>query len=211
MTTRVLLIEDHPIVRAGCRRLLQTRPGLELAEAASAAEGLRLHADLLPDLVILDLNLPDANGLDVLRQLRAARPDARVLVFSMYEDPAFAAHAIEGGALGYVTKSDDPDTLLEAVDKALRGEVHLAHGVAQKLALLHLRRPDDKLHSLSRREREVLDLLGEGHSLAEIAARLAISYRTAANVSSQLKGKLGAATTSALVRIAVEQRQAKAL
>jgi two-component system invasion response regulator UvrY len=203
----ILLIEDHPIVRAGCRRLLQSRNGIEIIEADCGAEGLRLNRERSPDLVILDLNLPDTNGLDVLRQLLRETPAVKVLVFSMYEDPAFVANALEAGAVGYVTKNDDPDTLLEAVDKAWQGSVHLGHTVAQKLALMNLRSPNSSLRNLSPREIQVLDLLGDGRSLSEIAGRLDISYRTVANISSQLKNKLGIGTTSGLVKLAVEQRR----
>ena len=143
----------------------------------------------------------------VLRQLRRETPAVKVLVFSMYEDPAFVASALEAGAVGYVTKNDDPDTLLEAIDKAWQGSVHLGHTVAQKLALMNLRSPNSSLRNLSPRELQVLDLLGDGRSLSEIAARLDISYRTAANISSQLKNKLGVGTTSGLVKLAVEQRR----
>jgi DNA-binding NarL/FixJ family response regulator len=202
-----LLIEDHPIVRAGCRRVLQGREGLDIIEASTAAEGARLHRERRPDLVILDLSLPDANGLDLLRELRAANAATKILVFSMYEDAAFVARALEAGAAGYVTKNDDPDTLLDAVDKALQGGIHLGHALAQKLALRQLRPAEDPLRALSPRERQVLDLLGAGCNLSEIAARLAISYRTVANVSSQLKGKLGVGSASALIKLAVEQRR----
>jgi two-component system invasion response regulator UvrY len=204
--TLVLMIEDHPIVRAGCRRVLQTREGLDIIEASGAAEGLRLAAECRPDLILLDLNLPDANGLDLLRRL-AAGGAAKILVFSMYEDAAFVSRALEAGAAGYVTKNDDPDTLIEAVDKVLGGGIHLGHTVAQKLALMHLRPREDPLAGLSARERQVLDLLGSGCNLSEIAARLAISYRTVANVSSQLKSKLGVGSAPALIKLAVEQRR----
>lgn len=203
----ILLIEDHPIVRAGCRRLLQSRDGIEIIEADCGAEGLRLNRERRPDLIILDLNLPDATGLDLLRQVRRETPAVKVLVFSMYEDPAFVANALEAGAVGYITKNDDPDTLLEAIDRAWQGSVHLGRTVAQKLALMNLRSPGSALRNLSPRETQVLELLGDGRSLSEIAARLDISYRTAANVSSQLKSKLGVASTSGLVKLAVEQQR----
>lgn len=207
----ILLIEDHPIVRAGCRRVLQSRAGIMLIEANCAAEGLRLNREQRPDLIVLDLNLPDANGLDLLRQLRGETPSAKVLVFSMYEDPTFVAHALEAGATGYVAKNDDPDMLLEAIDSVAQGRTYLGHTVAQGLALMNLRGSGGVLASLSPREREVLELLGEGRSLSEISARLEISYRTVANISSQLKHKLGVATASALVKLAVEHRRAGVL
>jgi two-component system invasion response regulator UvrY len=203
----ILLIEDHPIVRAGCRRLLQGRGDVDIIEASCAADGLRLNRERRPELVVLDLNLPDASGLEVLRQLLQETPALRVLVFSMYDDPAFVSRALEAGAIGYVTKNDDPEILLDAIDKARSGEIRLGHTVAQKLALMHLQAGDDPLQGLSGRERQVLGLLGDGQNLSEIAARLDISYRTVANISSQLKNKLGVATTSALVKLAVERRQ----
>lgn len=205
--TLVLLIEDHPIVRAGCRRVLQQREGMDIIEASSAAEGLRLAQERQPQLMILDLNLPDANGLDLLRELRAKTAAARILVFSMHEDTTLVARALEAGAAGYVTKNDDPETLLEAMDKALQGGIHLGHALAQKLALRHLRPSEDPLRALSPRERQVLDLLGAGCNLSEIAFRLEISYRTVANISSQLKSKLGVASGPALIKLAVEQRR----
>jgi len=204
---RILLIEDHPIVRAGCRRLLQSQDGVEVIEASCGGDGLRLNREQRPYLVILDLRLPDANGLDVLRQLLRETPAVKVLVFSMYEDPAFVAHALEAGAVGYVTKNDDPETLLEAVAEAGRGSIHLGRALAQKLALLNLRPPADPLRGLSPRERQVLEFLGDGRSLSEIAGRLDISYRTVANISSQLKAKLQASSTSALVKLAIEHRR----
>lgn len=202
-----LLIEDHPIVRAGCRRVLASRDGLAIVEASSAAEGLRLARERQPELIVLDLNLPDANGLDLLRELLRERPGAKILVFSMYEDPAFVARALECGAAGYLSKNDDPDSLLDALDKVAQGQVHLGHSVAQKLALMHLRPRENPLGALSQRERQVLDLLGTGCNLSEIAARLGISYRTVANLSSALKSKLGVGSAAALVKLAVEQRR----
>lgn len=203
----ILLIEDHPIVRAGCRRLLQGRGDFEILEASCAADGLRLNREVHPNLIVLDLNLPDASGLDVLRQLLQETPAVRIIVFSMYEDPAFVSRALEAGAIGYVTKNDDPETLLDAIDKARSGEIHLGHTVAQKLALMHLQAREDPLHGLSARENQVLELLGDGRNLSEIAAQLDISYRTVANISSQLKNKLGVGTASALVKLAVERRR----
>jgi two-component system, NarL family, invasion response regulator UvrY len=203
----ILLIEDHPIVRAGCRRLLQGHDDFEIIEASSAADGLRLNRERRPQLVVLDLNLPDSSGLDVLRQLLEETPEAKVIVFSMYEDPAFVSRALEAGAIGYVTKSDDPETLLDAIDNARSGEIRLGHRVAQKLALMHLQAREDPLNGLSARESQVLELLGDGRNLSEIAAHLDISYRTVANISSQLKNKLGVGTASALVKLAVERRR----
>ena len=207
--TLVLLIEDHPIVRAGCRRVLESREAIEVIEARCAAEGSQLNRERRPDVIILDLNLPDASGLELLRELLRETPGAKVLVFSMYEEPAFVARALDAGAVGYVAKNDDPDMLLEAIDRAAQGQIYLGHTVAQKLALMNLQAGGGgALSSLTPRERQVLELLGEGRSLSEIAARLEIGYRTVANISSQLKQKLGVATATGLVKLAVEHRRA---
>ncbi|MFO1073677.1 MAG: response regulator transcription factor [Geminicoccaceae bacterium] len=202
---RVLIVDDHPIVRGGCRRLLQQAAlPMELHEAADGHEALRLNGQLRPDLVILDLNLPGIGGLDLLRRLLEANPAARCLIFSMYEDPILTARALEAGALGYVTKNDKPERLLEAVAQVMQGEVYLSRQVAQKLALINLQLKSNPLQGLSSRELAILELLGAGRSLAEIAGRLQVSYRTVANITAQLRKKLQVPTTAALIRLAVE-------
>lgn len=201
---RVLLIEDHPIVRAGCRRLLEQLPAIEILEASTGAEGLRVNTASRPETIILDLNLPDASGLSLLRDLLAANAAARVVVFSMYEDPALVRSAIEAGARGFVTKNDNPEALVEAVQKVAAGEMHLGAVVARKLALMNLQPAKGPLHSLTAREREALSLLAEGRTLAQIGEQMSISYRSAANLISQLKTKLGASSTAAVIRLALE-------
>lgn len=207
---KVLLIEDHPIVRAGCRRLLQARAGTEIFEAGSGAEGLAISLRHRPHVVVLDLSLPDGNGLAILARLRAETPAAAVLVFSMYEEAAFVARALEAGALGYLTKHDDPEALVEAVEAVARGARYLGHSVAQKLALLSLEPGRDPLRGLSARELDVLDLLGAGTGLTEIAAALGLSYRSAANIAAQLRAKLQLRSQAALVKFAVETASARA-
>ncbi|HTU53728.1 MAG TPA: response regulator transcription factor [Acetobacteraceae bacterium] len=207
--SRVLLIEDHPIVRAGCRRLLEERGEDSVIEAETASEGLRLCRDASPDLVILDLGLADG-GLALLRRLLAAVPGLNVLVFSMHEEPVMVAGALEAGARGYVSKNDDPAALLEAVERIGAGEVYLSRPVAQKLALMNLRPGESPLRGLSAREREVLALLSTGRSLAEVAAEIGVSYRTAAAVAAQIRAKLNLPSMAALIRLAVEQASAAA-
>jgi two-component system, NarL family, invasion response regulator UvrY len=199
---RILLIEDHPIVRDACRLLLQDRPDFIVLEASTGAEGERLCATESPDVVVLDLNLPDCGGLDVLRRLRAADPARRVIVFSMYENPSLVARAMDAGARGYVTKSDDPDALLEAISQVAAGGSYLSVVAARQVALWSLRREPESL--LSAREREVLELLAEGCSIGRIAERLGTSYRTAASAVAQLRTKLDLPSNAALIRRAVE-------
>lgn len=204
-TIEILLIEDHPIVRDACRSLLARRPDLASLEASSAQEGLRLNRKALPSLILLDLELPDAKGLDVIGSLRADNPRARVIVFSMHDSVTCVTKALRDGASGYVTKSDDPATILAAIDKVRAGSAYLGPSVAQSLALARVETATDPLASLSSREREVMALLGEGRSLAEISASLEIGYKTAANIVSALKQKLQIATSAALIKFAVER------
>jgi two-component system invasion response regulator UvrY len=201
---RILLIDDHAVVRAGCRLLLQRRPEIELHEAGSSAEGVQLNAKLHPHLIVLDLSLGGISGFEILQRLRSDNPSAHILVFTMHEDPVFATRAIEAGAAGYASKNDGPDTFLDAVDTVLRGEVYLSRTMAQKLALRHIRAADHPLRSLSRRELDVLRLFGTGESLAEIADELKLSYRTVANSVSQIKRKLNVATNARLLRLAID-------
>ncbi len=201
---RVLLIEDHPIVRSGCRRLLQGRAETEVIEASTGADGLDLCGTARPDIIVLDLNLPDMSGFVLLQRILAEQPSASVVVFSMYEDPTFVARALESGARGYIAKSDNPDALIEAVEKVAKGEIYLGAAVARKLALMNLGGTGGRLRGLSPREIEVIQLLGQGKSITEIAGHLDASYRTAANLVAQLRVKLEVSSTAALIKLALE-------
>lgn len=201
---RVLLIEDHPIVRTACRLVLQARRDVEIGEATTAGRGLAMARSFSPDLVILDLRLPDGNGLDLIATLISAQPDRKIIVFSMYEDPIIASSALEAGARGYITKNDDPDVILQAVEKVSGGGTFLTPGMAEKIALITAGLTSDPLQSLSPRERQVLGLLGRGRTLAEIAEALSLSYRTSAYAVAQIKAKLQIPTTAAVIRWAVD-------
>ena len=200
----ILIIDDHAVVRAGCRLLLQQGGHTAVIEAESGKEGLELNADRKPQLIVLDLALKDANGLELIKHIRAANPSGRVLIFTMHEEPELAARAMESGACGYVTKNEGPDVFLAAVSKLLDSGIYLSHALAQKIALLNIRAASHPLRDLTAREIDVLRLLGEGKSANEIAAALNISYRTAANAISLIKRKLNAPTTGRRIHIAIE-------
>jgi two-component system, NarL family, invasion response regulator UvrY len=203
---RILLIDDHPIVRAGCRRLLEVFDGAEVREAATAADGLRVGREFLPHIIILDLKLPDASGLDLIALLLSIDPTPKIIVLSMYEEPSFVARAFEAGARGYIIKNDDPDVLLRAVEKVSAGAVFLTAAMAEKLALMTTLGVVDELRVFSVREIAVLDLLAQGKTLREIADQLSIGYRTSANLVTQIKNTLNIATNAALIKWAVENR-----
>lgn len=200
----ILLVDDHPIVRAGCRKLLEGGMPVAVVEAGTGEEGWRVFVERNPDLVVLDLTLPGIGGLEVLERIRARNAQARVLVFSMHANPIFAARALQAGARGYVVKSGPPEELLSAVQEVLRGGFYLSHNVAQEIALINLTPSANPFEELSSRELEVLRLIGEGRSLTEVAATLSISYKTVANCVTQIKAKLRVRHTGELVRLAIE-------
>jgi two-component system, NarL family, invasion response regulator UvrY len=207
-TTRILLIEDHPLIRAGCRRLLAQRKDFDLLEAERGQAGLELNKRHRPDIVLLDLDLPDGNGLDLMPLLLADNESARIIILSMYGDSGRVSRALAKGAKGYVTKNDDPAAILTAIDKVLEGEVYLGQSVAQALALTQLQPEAPGLAELGEREKAILDGLGDGKSLAEIAAALGLTYKTVANAAALLKSKLRIRTSAALVKFAVERKSA---
>jgi|TARA_R110001606_G_scaffold361754_7_gene515109 two-component system invasion response regulator UvrY len=199
----ILVVDDHPIVRAGCRQLIQQIPNTKVIEAETGEEGYRLFQENYPDMVLLDITLPGIGGLEVLRKMRANRENAKVLMFSMHEDPVFASRAMQAGAKGYITKNNAADYLVEAVEKVLAGKTYLSPDTAQQLAMLNIGAGTSALSDLSRRELEILRLLGEGKSMTEISNLLGISYKTVANNLTQIKSKLDINKTAELMRFAI--------
>ena len=200
---RILIVEDHPIVRAGLRRLLSLDPQTEIWEATSGKEALSIFKARRPDLVILDLNLPGIGGLEVIGRLKAEDAAARILVLSVHDNALYVTRAMQAGAMGYVSKSAPPDEILEAVKRVVAGRPFIERSIAQELAILNIRRPSDPLKELSRRDLEVLRLLGDGCTLAQIAETMGISRKTIVNNCTQIKAKLGVERTADLIRIAV--------
>jgi len=199
----ILVIDDHPIVRAGCRQLIQQIPNVKITEAETGEDGYKLFQEIYPDMVLLDITLPGLGGLEILRKMRANRENAKVLMFSMHEDPVFASRAMQTGARGYITKNNAADHLVEAVEQVLSGKTYLSPDVAQQLAMLNIGSTTSALSDLSRRELEILRLLGEGNSMTEISGILGISYKTVANNLTQIKSKLDINKTAELMRFAI--------
>jgi DNA-binding NarL/FixJ family response regulator len=203
---RILIVDDHPIVRAGLRRLLASEGAHELAEAEDGKAALALARASAPDLVILDLNLPGLGGLELIRRLKLAAPPPRILVLSMHDDALHAARALQEGADGYVSKNAGPAQILEGIRRLAEGGQFVAPELAQELALRSVRAPAHPLERLSRRDLELLRLLGEGRSLQQIADALGLSYKTIANGCGLIRAKLGVRRTADLIRIAVQHR-----
>jgi two-component system invasion response regulator UvrY len=200
---KILIVDDHPVVRAGLRRLLTAEFDIEIHEAANGPEVLGLFREQQPTLVILDLNLPGLGGLEVLTRLKAVDPDARVLVLSMHDDEIHVMRALRAGAAGYVTKNAPPEELLEAIRRVAGGHSYIEHEIAEGLAFASIRGPTDPLKDLSARDLEILRQLAEGRTLSQIADTVGIGYKTAANNCSRIKARLGVTSTADLIRIAI--------
>ncbi|MBN8911388.1 MAG: response regulator transcription factor [Rhizobiales bacterium] len=198
---KILVVDDHAVVREGVRRLLATISGAEVHEAATSQDALALSRSLNPDVVVLDISLDGSSGLELLRRLKSENAAQRVVMFSMHSEPGYAMRALKAGAAGYVSKSADAGELVTAVKKVAAGDRYLDRSVANDLVFSAS--TDDPLRKLSNREVEILRLLGEGKSLGEIASTFGVAYKTIANTCSRLKEKLGVERTADLIRLSV--------
>ena len=199
---KILLVDDHVIVRSGLRNLLTSAADVRISEAANGRDALLRQREDRPDLVLLDLNLPGIGGLELLRRMLLADASARILVLSMHAEPLYAARAMELGARGYLSKNASAAELLTAVRRVADGGRYIENEIAQELAL-RATPPGDGLQDLTERDLEIMRLLAEGRSLAEIAEALGIGYKTVANACSHIKAKLGVPRTNDLVRLAM--------
>jgi two-component system, NarL family, invasion response regulator UvrY len=200
---KLLIVDDHPLVRAGLRRLIATEPELQISEVASGPEAISAYRDERHDLVLLDLNLPGMGGLEVLARLLAENSRARIVVISMYDNPLYIARVLEAGARGYVSKNAPPEQILEAIRRVGSGRTYVEPEMAQELALGNVHAASNPLSQLSARDVEILRLLADGSSLTEIADSIGVSYKTVANQCSQLKAKLATPRMADLIRVAI--------
>jgi two-component system, NarL family, invasion response regulator UvrY len=199
---KILLVDDHEIVRSGLRNLLTSALDAQIVEAATGRDALvRLRRDH-PDLALLDLNLPSIGGLELLRRMLLEDKAVRIVVLSMHAEPLYAERAMALGARGYLSKNTSAEELLTAVRRVADGGRYIENEIAQALAL-RTTAPGRDLRDLTERDLEIMRLLAEGMSLAEIADALGIGYKTVANGCSQIKAKLGVTRTSELVRLAM--------
>ncbi len=202
---RIMLVDDHSVVRAGYRRLLEQEPGYQVvAEAASGEEAYGLLESSQPHVVVLDLNMPNQGGLATLRRMRARWPDLAVLVFTMHDSLSFAVQALRAGAIGYVTKSSNPAVMVMAVRCAAAGAMTLSPDIADKLARADLSASSGPPLNLSARELDVLRLIAEGKTHAEIGTALRLNVKTVINYHSLVRQKLGVSSDVRLLRVAVE-------
>ena len=202
----ILLVDDHAVVREGYRSVLQKQPGLRVvAEAADGAEAYRLFKEVHPDLVIMDLAMPGIGGIEAIRRIRKWDATARILVFTMHQNAAFAMQAIRAGARGYVTKTSPPEALVDAVREVLCGRIAVSPDINHELALSRLVGETVIADVLTTREFEVLRMLLAEQTTEEIAAALHLSPKTVANLHSLIKDKLGVESDIGLFRLALQQ------
>jgi two-component system invasion response regulator UvrY len=203
---RIMLVDDHAIVRAGFRRLLEQRSDFRVvAEAADAERAYALYVEHQPDVVVMDLSMPGVSGLDTIRRIIGRQAAARILVFSMHEDASVAERAIQLGARGYVTKSNAPEVLATAVAEVMAGRLALSPDMAKSIAMLRLSSEGDPLQALTAREFEIFRLLVTGRPAIEIAKLLNLSVKTVANYHTLIKQKLNISSDVELVLLAQRQ------
>jgi len=199
-----MLVDDHAVVRAGYQMLLKNSTEISVvAEAGSGEEAYRLYSELSPDVVVMDLSLPGIGGIEATKRICSRDSKAKILVFSMHEEIIFVEQALQAGASGYITKSTDPQLLVEAIMKLSRGEKYIDAELAQRMAYEKSRGNDSPLSDLSTREFEIFCMLAEGANTSEIAKRLSLSYKTVANYSTQIKSKLNVSTVADIARLAI--------
>ena len=205
--TRVMLADDHAIVREGYRALLQKQHQLVVvAEAGNGADAYRIYKEVQPDLVIMDISMPGIGGVEAIRRIRQWDHAARILVFSMHQNASYAIQAIKAGARGFVTKSSPPEALLRAIAEVMAGRIALSADIDHELAINRLAGEPQAVDTLSPREFEVLRMLLAEKSVEDIAETLHISVKTAANTRYLIRAKLNVSSDIELVRLALRQR-----
>lgn len=211
MKTRLLLVDDHAVVRVGLRMLLEGEPDFEIiGEADTASEAINQVAQLTPDVVLMDIGLPDLSGIDATREIKRLYPAVAIVALTIHEDEAYFFKMLEAGASGYVPKRAAPEELIDAIHAAGRGEVYLYPSLAKLLVRDYLgqgqqERAGSGLSELTSREEEVLALLAEGATNAEIGEQLNISPKTVARHRENIMAKLNLHSRTELVKYAIRK------
>ena len=203
--TRILLVDDHAIVREGYRRLLEEEPSIRVVgEASDASRACQSVRALSPDVVVMDIALPGTSGIEATRRMLRDQPQLRILMFSMYDDAIYASRALEAGAQGYISKASAPEVLVKAIYAVSRGECYVSPDVAANMARSAVQPGKSELAALTPREFEVLRLLVRGETVRSIGQKLGLSEKTVANHQSAIREKLGARNSAQLTRLAAQ-------
>jgi len=207
---RILLADDHRLFRFGLKQLLDQRAGLTVVgEARNGFEAAELAATLKPDVILMDVSMPELNGLEATRRILEANPSAKVVILSMHSDRRYVTEALKSGARGYLLKDSTPEELLKSVSRVMAGQYYLSAGVNQQLIADFIGLPDPEaqtpFNQLSAREREVLQLLAEGASTRQIADRLNLSGKTVESHRLHLMEKLDLHSVAELTKYAIRE------
>jgi DNA-binding NarL/FixJ family response regulator len=210
MSVRIILAEDHRITREGLVNLLQERSDMEVVgEAENGREAVKLASELSPDLVIMDVTMPDLNGIDATRIITSGSNNTKVIALSMYSDKQFVQGMIQAGASGYLLKDCAFEELVAAIQAVIQGDTYLSPGIAGIVVQDYLNKLTTDRSSadtvLTAREREVLQLIAEGNSTKEIAARLSVSVKTVETHRRQIMEKLGIFSIAELTKYAIRE------
>jgi two-component system invasion response regulator UvrY len=202
---RILITDDHVVVRRGIMQILAEAPDIRVAAQAGTG-GEALQALRIGDfeVVVLDISLPDMSGMEVLKQMLALKPDLRVLILSMHSEQEYALRALRTGASGYLTKDSLPNELISAIRQVARGDRYITHSLAQNMAAELRREATQSPHKLlSERESQVLRLLAAGKTVSDIAAQISLSVKTVSTYRARILEKLELETTAEIVRYAI--------
>lgn len=206
MSIRVLLVDDHAVVREGYRTLIESRPGIEVvAEADGAASGYQAFKQSNPDVTVVDLSMPGRGGIDLVRQIRQMNPSARILIFTMYASATYAQQAFRAGARGYVTKSSRPQVLMNAIHDVYAGRPALCAEINQVIATSKLCEDASPIEDLSPRAFEILRMILDAKSTDEIAHAFNLSRKTVGNYHYEIRSKLGVRSDIELVYLCMRQ------
>ena len=201
----IILVDDHAVVRAGVRRLLEQEPLFDvIGEAESGEKAYQLFGELNPDIMVMDLSMPGMGGLEAIRRILMRDEKAKILVLSMHEDLSFANQALKLGAKGYLIKNTLGDDLVKAIEAISQGDIFLSDEIAKKIAMQSISGDQDPIHTLSAREFEIFRLLAEGLEVDAIATTLNISSKTVSNYQTIIKQKLNIHTPVELIRYAIK-------
>jgi two-component system, NarL family, invasion response regulator UvrY len=197
---KLLIVDDHVVVREGIRRLLATLSEAEVFEAATTRDAIQLYRAQTPDIILLDLNLPNSSGFELLRRLLIEDRHAKIIILSMHAEPIYVSRTMNAGARGYVSKTASAGELITAVREVAAGRRYVERDIAAQMVVSQYGgvNPFEKLTT---REIDIVRLLGEGKNFASIAAALGVTHKTVANSCSIIKGKLGVEHTTDLIRL----------
>jgi two-component system response regulator NreC len=203
--TRILLADDHALIRQGLKALLEKQGFQVVAEASDGQEAVRSVQKTQPDIAIIDISMPILNGMDAARELKKSSPKTKVILLTQHDEDQYVTESLRAGVRGYVLKSQAGDALVHAIHEVCRGSVYLSPNISRAVADAYLSKTYVSTDPLSGRERQVLQLVGEGKSTKDVAVQLGISVKTAESHRARLMKKLDIHETASLVRYAIRR------